>query len=78
MLVLSRRKAETIRIGDNIEIHVVEIRGGRVRLGIRAPREIPVLRSEIAVTQTVGVVHDTTSEADVEMPAVPVLPRRPR
>ena len=78
MLVLSRRKAEMIRIGENIEIHVVEIRGGRVRLGIRAPREIPVLRSEIAVTQTVGVVRNTTSEADVEMPAVPALPRSPR
>ncbi len=78
MLVLSRRKAEMIRIGDNIEIHVVEIRGGRVRLGIRAPREIPVLRSEIALLQTVGVVHDTTSEADMEMPAVTALPRSPR
>ena len=78
MLVLSRRKSEMIQIGDNIEIHVVEIRGGRVRLGIRAPREIPVLRSEIAVTQRVGVVHNTTSEADMEMPAVPALPRSPR
>ncbi len=78
MLVLSRRKAETIRIGGNIEIHVVEIRGGRVRLGIQAPQEIRVLRSEIAVTQAVGFVHDTTSEADVEMPAMPVLPGCPR
>ena len=78
MLVLSRRKAERIQIGDNIEILVIEVRSGRVKLGIRAPQEIRVLRSEIAMTQAVGVVHDTTSEADMEMPAVPVLPRRPR
>ena len=78
MLVLSRRKAERIQIGDNIEIVVIEVRSGRVKLGIRAPQEIRVLRSEIAMTQAVGVVHDTTSEADMEMPAVPVLPRRPR
>ena len=78
MPVLSRRKAETIRIGGNIEIHIIEIRGGRVRIGIRAPREIPVVRSEIAVTQTVGAVHDATSEADVQIPAAPARPRCPR
>ena len=78
MLVLSRGKAEGIQIGDNIEILVIEIRGSRVRLGIRAPQEIPVLRSEIALLQTVGVVRDMTSEADMEMPAMPAVPRCPR
>lgn len=78
MLVLSRRKAESIRIGNDIEVYVVEIRGSRVRLGIRAPQEIPVLRSEVAVRESVGVMHDTASAAEVDMSAVPVLPRRPR
>ena len=78
MLVLSRRKAERIQIGENIEILVVEIRGGRVRLGIRAPQEIRVLRSEIALLQTMDAIHDTTSEADMEMPAMSALPRSPR
>ncbi len=78
MLVLSRRKSETIRIGENIEIHVVEIRGGRVRLGIQAPQEIRVLRSEIAGTHAVGVVYDAAAETDTEICAVPALPRVPR
>jgi len=47
MLVLSRKKNESIVIDDNIVITVVEIRGDKVRLGIQAPREVPVHRSEV-------------------------------
>jgi len=47
MLVLSRQKDQTIMIGDNIEITVVDIRGDKVRLGITAPSEIPVHRKEV-------------------------------
>ena len=47
MLVLSRQKAETIIIGDNIEITVVDIRGDKVRLGVSAPKEISVHRKEV-------------------------------
>lgn len=47
MLVLSRQKDESIIIGDNIEITIVDVRGDKVRLGINAPREIPVHRKEI-------------------------------
>ena len=46
-LVLSRKKRESIVINDNITIVVIEIRGERVRLGVEAPREIPVHRSEV-------------------------------
>lgn len=46
MLVLSRKKDEKIVINDEITITVVEIRGDRVRLGIDAPRHIPVHRQE--------------------------------
>lgn len=46
MLVLSRHKGEAIRIGDDITIVVVEIRDGKVRLGVDAP-EVPVHRSEV-------------------------------
>jgi carbon storage regulator len=44
MLVLSRAKNESIIIGDNIIIMVVEVRDGKVRLGIEAPKEVPVHR----------------------------------
>ncbi len=47
MLVLSRRKDESIVIGDDVEIFIVDIRGDKVRLGITAPRYIPVHRREI-------------------------------
>lgn len=47
MLVLSRQRDETIMIGDEIEITVVDIRGDKVRLGINAPRQIQVHRKEV-------------------------------
>ena len=47
MLVLSRRKDESIMIGDDVEIVIVDVRGDKVRLGITAPKEIPVHRMEI-------------------------------
>jgi carbon storage regulator len=47
MLVLSRQRDESIIIGDNIVITVVDIRGDKVRLGIDAPKEIPVHRQEV-------------------------------
>lgn len=47
MLVLSRKKDEEIIIADHIKIVVVEIRGDKVRLGVDAPREIPVDRREV-------------------------------
>jgi carbon storage regulator len=47
MLVLSRKKNESIVINDEIVITVVEVRGDKVRLGIQAPREVPVHRSEV-------------------------------
>lgn len=47
MLVLSRQKDQTIMIGDNIEITVVDIRGDKVRLGITAPSQITVHRKEV-------------------------------
>ena len=47
MLVLSRKSMECIRIGDNVVVSVLEIRGNKVRIGIDAPREIQVLRSEL-------------------------------
>lgn len=47
MLVLSRKLDEVIRIGDDIRIVVIEVRGDKVRLGIDAPRSTPVHREEV-------------------------------
>ncbi len=47
MLVLSRYKDESIMIGEEIEVTVVDVRGNKVRLGITAPRSIPVHRKEV-------------------------------
>src|ERR1041384_8121237 len=47
MLVLARQRDETMMIGDDIEVTVVDIRGDKVRLGITAPKEISVHRKEV-------------------------------
>ena len=60
MLVLSRKKNESFSIGLDISVVVVEIRDDKVRLGIDAPREVPVHRSEVlqAVIRDGGVDHN--------------------
>lgn len=60
MLVLSRKKNESIVINDDITIVVVEIRGDKVRLGVEAPKEVPVHRRE---------VFDAIHRQDQESPA---------
>jgi len=47
MLVLSRKKNESIVIDENVIITVIDVRGDKVRLGIQAPREVPVHRKEV-------------------------------
>ncbi len=47
MLILTRKQGESVAIGDDIQVTVVEIQGKQVRLGVRAPREISVHRQEI-------------------------------
>ena len=46
MLILTRKKGESIAIGDNIQIQVLNVKGGQVRIGIDAPREVQVNREE--------------------------------
>ena len=66
MLVLSRRDGEEIKIGSHVTILVVSISRGKVKLGVEAPKEIPVHRAEIAAkvsaeeiqTQLMEVIHD--------------------
>ena len=72
MLVLSRKKNESIVINNNITITVVEIRGDKVRLGIVAPKEVPVHRQEVF-----DLIHANKSESSVETPLAPPVIVKP-
>ena len=69
MLVLTRKANESIMIGDDIEISVLSVLGEKVRLGIEAPRDVPVFRKEVYLEikseggeTTVVPVTETTTE----------------
>ena len=68
MLVLSRKKNESIVINNDITIVVVEIRGDKVRLGVEAPKEVPVHRREvydaIKRNEERAQAQDPTNEAE--------------
>ncbi len=80
MLVLSRRKSEQIRIGDEILIKVIDVKGGTVRIGIDAPPEIPIIRSELLpemvpgrapIARPTGEAPPATGETPTADAAVP-------
>ena len=52
MLVIRRKAGEGFRIGDSIEVEILEVGANQVKIGIRAPREISVLRNEVFLTET--------------------------
>lgn len=62
MLVLSRKKGESIQIAENISITVSDVRGGRVRLSIDAPRSVRIVRGEIAFD-----VHPSGATTELEI-----------
>jgi carbon storage regulator len=70
MLVLSRKKNESIVINDTIVITVVEIRGDKVRLGIEAPREVPIHRSEVHAAIAAQANTPATTEESCSAPEV--------
>lgn len=59
MLVLSRKLGETLVIGPDITLTVVEVKGNRVRLGINAPQQLTVLRGELVESWSESVVDPT-------------------
>jgi carbon storage regulator len=67
MLVLTRKLNESIIIDGNITLTVVEVRGNRVKLGIVAPGEVPVMREEIAVAMSER--RPTETRRSTRMPA---------
>ncbi|HVW66417.1 MAG TPA: carbon storage regulator CsrA [Candidatus Peribacteraceae bacterium] len=69
MLVLSRKKNESIVINNDITIVVVEIRGDKVRLGVEAPKKVPVHRREVydAIHRADGTADGTVPEGEAPM-----------
>jgi carbon storage regulator len=59
MLILTRRPTQTVTIGNDIAVTVLEIRGTQVRIGVQAPRDIAVLREEIVENSTARRTLDT-------------------
>lgn len=74
MLVLSRKKDESIVINNDITIVVVEIRGDKVRLGVEAPKEVPVHRREVFEAIARG---ETVDPASLAAPASDASPGEP-
>ena len=70
MLVLSRQRDETIMIGDDIEITIVDIRGDKVRLGITAPATIPVHRKEVYE----AIQRENREAANIKREDLPNMP----
>jgi carbon storage regulator len=68
MIVISRQRNESLVIGDNITITVIEIRGDKVRLGIEFPPDMPVHRQE---------VYDAICRSQTNQPAPPAAPPEP-
>jgi len=68
MLVLSRKINETIIINDNIVITVVDIRGDKVRLGIEAPKDVPVHRQEVYDAIKRAEAANSAPKADSQKP----------
>jgi carbon storage regulator len=65
MLVLSRKKNESIIINDNITVTVIEIRGDKVRLGIEAPKDVTVHRREVYE----AILHARSLEQGTKVPS---------
>jgi carbon storage regulator len=66
MLVLTRKPNESIMIGDQIELSILSVSGEKVRIGVEAPREIPVFRKEIWLAiREQGGESDPSAQADV-------------
>ena len=73
MLVLSRKPGEALRVGEEVEITVVEVKGDMVRLGIQAPRDVQVWRRELweaIVEENKKAAEEATAAAVPEIPVI--------
>jgi carbon storage regulator len=66
VLILSRKKDQKIKIGEDIEVWVVDIRGDTVKLGINAPRHVKVFRQEVA--EEIEAANQAALSSSVDLP----------
>lgn len=71
MLILSRKKNESIIINDNIEVSVVEIKGDQVKLGIKAPQSVKVYRQEVYLA--IQQANIEAVKTGTELPEIDIL-----
>jgi carbon storage regulator len=76
MLRITRRAGERIILGDNVIVEVTEVRGQTVRLGIEAPRSLPIYREEIWL-EVKRENEEAARAAGVKMPEIPPAPPPP-
>jgi carbon storage regulator len=69
MLVLTRKIGESIRIGEDVTVHVLSVRGGQVRIGVAAPNDVRIFREEIL--RTVSDHDGDGSAGDDDRPVAP-------
>jgi carbon storage regulator len=67
MLVLTRKSGESIRIGENIELTILSVKGSRVRIGINCPNEVPIRRGELKELSTASEFHDFAACNELEL-----------
>lgn len=67
MLVLARHSGDSIIIGDRIEVTIVEIQGDKVKIGINAPKEIPVMRRELLDAARSANVEAASPNVDIKL-----------
>lgn len=65
MLVLSRKPNETIKIGDQIEVRIIEVKGDTIRIGIEAPKSVEILRGELVQSISENNAEAITVDLDV-------------
>jgi carbon storage regulator len=65
MLILTRREGETVRIGEHVTVTVLRVKGGQVRIGVNAPKDVAVQREEIAERMRADVAGEVGVPAAV-------------
>ncbi len=71
MLILARKKDESIIIDDNIEISIVEIKGDQVKIGIKAPRSVKIFRHE--VYSAIQEANKAAAKSGTKLPEIDIL-----